>query len=70
MKMSTDFSENVFMKILLNIHDSLLVGLLYRSPLNQNEDFDNNLRDLTSEAANKGDSHLFLMEDFNYSSID
>ena len=68
-KMSTNFSENVFVEIRLNKHDNLLVGLLYRSPSNQDEDFDSKLRELISEASGQGHSHILLMGDFNYPGI-
>ena len=43
-KMPTDFIKNVFLKIHLNMHDSLFVG----SFSNQDEDFKNNFRYLIS----------------------
>ena len=67
--MSTDFSENLSVKIRLNRHDSLLVELLYRSPSKEDEDFYNNLRELISEAASKGHLYLLLMGGFNYTGI-
>ena len=69
-KMSTNFCENIFVKIRLNNHDSLLVGLIYRSPSCQDEEGNSRLRELISEATSKGHTHLLLMGDFNYPGID
>ncbi len=67
--MDSDFSENIFVKIELNTEDSLLVGLVYRSDAGTDE---NNckLRSLITEATTKGFSHILIMGDFNYPTID
>ncbi len=67
--MSTQFSENIFLEIKLTSEDSLLVGLIYRSDSGTDEN-NTNLRTLISEAISKGYSHVLIMGDFNYPSID
>ncbi len=68
-KMNTIFSENIFVKIKLTSEDWLLVGLIYRSDAGTEEN-NSNLRALISEATNKGFSHILIMGDFNYPTID
>ncbi len=67
--MDTTFSENIFVKVKLTSEDTLLIGLIYRSDSGADE---NNvkLRKLISEATAKGFSHILIMGDFNYSSVD
>ncbi len=67
--MNTRFAENIFVDIKLTSEDSLLVGLIYRSDSGTDENNDN-LRSLISEATTKGYSHLLIMGDFNYPTID
>jgi hypothetical protein len=69
-KMLSQFNESSFVFIQLNNHDKLLVGLMYRSPSNVSDDNEQGLRSLIHDATNKGHSHILMMGDFNYPSID
>ena len=68
-EMKTDFQESVFVEINLNYRDKLLVGCIYRSD-NEAEENTNNLTSLIREAASKTYLHILLMGDFNYPNID
>ena len=70
--MDSEYGENIFVKIVLNSTDCLLIGLLYRSPTERLDGIDNNgnLNKLIIEASNKKFSHILLMGDINYPDID
>ncbi|VDI00486.1 Hypothetical predicted protein [Mytilus galloprovincialis] len=67
--MNTEFQENLFIKINLNQSDQLLLGLIYRSPSNRSQEYTKQLNLLTTEACNKGYSHILIMGDYNYPEI-
>lgn len=60
---NSKFEEAVWTSIKLVDGDKLLVGCIYRS---STEDNDEELRELLHEVSNKGYSHLLIMGDFNY----
>ncbi|CAG2200123.1 unnamed protein product [Mytilus edulis] len=64
--MNTEFQENLFIKINLNQSDQLLLGLIYKSPSNRSQEYTKQLNLLTTEACNKGYSHILIMGDYNY----
>lgn len=68
-KLETEFEENLFIKIKVNNSDSLLVGLIYRSPSENTEEKHTKLRELLTEAASKKYTHHLIMGDFNYPNI-
>ena len=70
--MDSEYDENIFVKIVLNSTECLLIGLLYRSPTERLDGIDNNgnLNKLITEASNKTFSHILLMGDINYPDID
>ncbi|KAG1701354.1 Ribosome biogenesis protein bop1-B [Nymphon striatum] len=67
----TKFQEELFIEIKLNNNDTLLVGLIYRSPTLDRGSVENNelLNELINEMSNKGHTHLLLMGDFNFPGI-
>ena len=66
--LNSDFQESVWVEIRLNKNDSLLVGVIYRSPGSTDQ---NNLylNGLITEAVQSKNSHFLLLGDFNYPSI-
>ena len=70
--MDSKYDENIFVKIVLNSTDCLLIGLLYRSPTERLDGIDNNgnLNKLIIEASNKKFSHILLMGNINYPDVD
>ena len=66
--LNSDFQESVWAEIRLNKNDSLLVGVVYRSPGSTDQ---NNLylNGLITEAVQSKHSHFLLLGDFNYPSI-
>ena len=69
-KLETDFQENIFVKIQINKNEHLLIGLIYRSPTENNMPNHEPLRALIQNAANTIFTHHLLMGDLNYPSID
>ena len=65
MKMTSKFSDQVWCKISITNGDELLIGVVYRSP--NNRENDNSLCNLIGEV---GGRPLLLMGDFNYPDID
>ena len=65
----TEFQENIFVDIKVGKTDTLLVGLIYRSP---SCDGENNirLRELVTIIRDHKCSHKLVMGDFNYNNID
>ena len=63
--LNSDFQESVWAEIRLNKNDSLLVGVVYRSPGSTDQ---NNLylNGLITEAVQSKHSHFLLLCDFNY----
>ncbi|KAK3086529.1 hypothetical protein FSP39_019677 [Pinctada imbricata] len=68
-KMDTPFEENLFVNININIHDKMLVGIIYRSESGSDEN-NSLLNDLITEACEKGYRKLLIMGDFNYPNIE
>ncbi|KAK3089529.1 hypothetical protein FSP39_004304 [Pinctada imbricata] len=68
-KMDTPFEENLFVNININIHDKMLVGIIYRSESGSDEN-NSLLNVLITEACEKGYRKLLIMGDFNYPNID
>ena len=62
------FQESVWCEIKLQHQDSILVGVVYRSP---NSSINNNghLRQLMKNAVDKGNSHVLIIGGFNYPEI-
>lgn len=69
-KLETNFEENLFVKIKTSKNESILVGLIYRSPSENSNEKNEQLRKLINEAVNMDNAHLLLMGDFNYPNID
>ena len=69
LKMVTNFDENLFVKININKNENALVGLIYRSPSNNNVEQHEKLRSLIAEASNLQYTHQLIMGDFNYPQI-
>ncbi len=67
---NTEFEETLFIKLKINNSENMLVGLVYRSPSDNMEEKNKQLRDLLSEAASDTYSQCVIMGDFNYPSID
>ena len=63
------FSEQLWLKIKLHGADHLLIGGIYRSPA-ADSGMTEHLCNLLVEVANSKPSHLLIMGDFNFSSID
>ena len=65
----TEFQKNIFVDIKVGKTDTLLVGLIYRSP---SCDGENNirLRELVTIIRDHKCSHKLVMGDFNYNNID
>jgi len=63
------FNESIWLKIKLKGSDSLLVGNIYRSPSSSYEN-NNNLNFLLQETIDMNTSHVLIVGDFNYGSID
>ena len=53
-KMDTEFEESMFVSAKLNSCDTLLIGLVYRSPSSHDPSSHDLLRKLTTEATTKG----------------
>ena len=68
-KLATKFQENIFVQIHTNNHDKLLLGLVYRSPSDNSDTSNFNLRNIVNEAASMNPTHFLLMGDFNYPQI-
>ena len=68
-EMSTDFDENIFLRISLNDTDTLLLGAIYRSDSGSSEN-NTSLRNLLKESTEKSFTHVLIMGDFNYPNID
>ena len=66
--LNSEFQESVWAEVKLNSHDSLLVGVLYRSP-GSPESNNEHLNQMITEAVNTQHSHLLLLGDFNYPAI-
>ena len=61
---SSLFSESIWCRIPLANKDCLLLGVIYRSPNSDIDNF-NNLCSLLTQAVNTGVSHLLIAGDFN-----
>ena len=61
---SSSFLESIWCRIPLTNKDSLLFGIVYRSPNSTNDNLQN-LCYLLTQAANTGASHLLIIGDFN-----
>ena len=69
-KLETTFQENMFVKVRVNKNEQLLIGLIYRSPSENNPMYHESLRKLINEASNMKYTQLLIMGDFNYPSIE
>ena len=67
--LNVEYEEYVCASVKLNNEDKLLIGLVYRSP-NSNNDYNNMLQKLLSEACKRNYSHILIMGDFNMANID
>ena len=68
--MNTEFSEAIFMEIKLQKKkDKLIIALVYRSE-SEGEEMSDKLVKLVNEVCNKGYSHILILGDFNYRTID
>ena len=68
-KLTTNFEENVFVSVKLNIHDELLIGVVYRSESGSALNNDS-LNSIITEASKSGYKKILIMGDFNYPNID
>ena len=59
------FSENVWVEIRLNIGENLLLGGIYRSPHQSDNDNNDQLLEILSAATNKQFTHTMIVGDFN-----
>ena len=66
--MNTQFQESVWAETPLNSDDTMLVGVIYRSP-GSSEANNENLNQTITEAVGLNHSHFLLMGDFNYPHI-
>ena len=66
--MNTQFQESVWAEIPLNSDDTMLVGVIYRSP-GSSEANNEKLNQTITEAVGLNHSHFLLMGDFNYPNI-
>ena len=66
--MNTQFQESVWAEIPLNSDDTMLVGVIYRSP-GSSEANNEKLNQTVTEAVGLNHSHFLLMSDFNYPNI-
>ncbi|MES9881006.1 MAG: reverse transcriptase domain-containing protein, partial [Sedimenticola sp.] len=64
----SDFQENVWCKIKLINHDTLMLGCLYRSPNSDNANL-NKMAQLLQEIKQLKPTHLLIMGDFNCKEI-
>ena len=67
--LNVEYEEYVCASVKLNNEDKLPIGLVYRSP-NCNNDDNNMLQELLSEACNNNCSHILIMGDFDMPNID
>ena len=68
LKVTSDFSECIFLEIFCNNHQKLLLGVIYRSP-NSSMLNNNKLLDLINEVCRKKYCNIVITGDFNFSSI-
>jgi len=69
--LAADYDTAVWCEVRLEGHDSLLVGVVYRSPGTRTTDTQNsNMMAMISEAVGKKTSHVLIMGDFNFPGID
>ena len=61
--------EHLWLRLMLQGNDSLLIGCIYRSPSSDLAQSTNSIR-LLFQAAVSSDSHILVCGDFNYSNID
>ena len=66
---STSFEENLFISVKLNNDESLMLGLLYRSPTSS-EANNNKLNKLIDEICENNPSRTLLIGDFNFPRIE
>ena len=67
--LDSKFEEIIFVKVDLQNNEKLLIGLIYRSP-SSGESNNGFLNSLMDEVVKYGATHLLLMGDFNYKTID
>ncbi len=58
---NTEFEQTLFIKLKINNSENMLYGLVYRSPYDNTEDKNKQLRDLLSEAASDAYSQCVIM---------
>ena len=63
-----NFEESIWCEVSLKGSDSVLIGVVYRSPSCNNVNHEH-LRTLLRNAADIGTSHVLIMGDFNYGDI-
>ena len=69
--LATEFQENIFVEIKCNNKESMIVGLVYRSPTDRGTEGNNeNLLVLIEEVASMKYTHKLTMGDFNLPNID
>ena len=64
-----DYSESVWLRVKLKNTNSLLIGSVYRSPSSSNVN-NEKLTELIQSAVSYKDSHILILGDFNYRTID
>ena len=61
--------EYIWLSTRLKYNDELIIGCIYRSP-NTEKPNSINLREIMEEAAQVNKSHILILGDFNYPTID
>ena len=71
--MESDHDDNLWIKVKLRNHDSLLCGCIYRTPAKDRSKVIETTRqvcDLITKAIARNDTHVLICGDFNYPEID
>ena len=66
--LTSTYQEAIWVEVLLNKNDTLLVGCIYRSPGSSDEN-NQKLNDIIIDAKNHHHTHFMLLGDFNYPNI-
>ncbi|XP_062579140.1 uncharacterized protein LOC134245717 [Saccostrea cucullata] len=68
-KVDSRFCEHLFVKLRTSRNETMLIGVIYRSPSDSSEETGRTLRNLISEVSKLNFTHHLLMGDFNYPGI-
>ena len=64
-----DFTESLWIKVTLGNSEKLLIGVIYRSPSNNEPDYIDQLLTAISTAAEDNSTYKFIVGDFNFRGI-